>query len=213
MIVPLVSTSPLGGLDLAARDGSIALREAGPFAYLLLRMRQGDKAATAQALGVDLPDPGAGSLARPTRGPARGGDLGLLRCGVDDLLIRTGPARASAVVAEIASALAATPHLLVDLSDALVTMVLSGAAMETALGRVTELDLRMLVPGRVVEATLSGAPARLWCSAPARLEIVAASSDARHIGMALAAAGRPLGLPEGPSEPDIPWHPPGSGPR
>ncbi|MCF3934283.1 hypothetical protein L1787_12775 [Acuticoccus sp. M5D2P5] len=185
-------TSALGGLDLAAPDGSVTLREADARSLLRLDVPASEAVAVGQAIGAPLPEPGRAAYARAPRGPARETEVAIL---AEDggYLVMARFGLAAALAAEISSVLAATPHHLVDRSGALSVLVLTGG-VDHILARICGVDRSALRPDDVVRTMVARTPATLWWRQE-RCEIIVGASRAAFVASHLAQAGRALGLP------------------
>ncbi|WP_108659397.1 hypothetical protein [Acuticoccus kandeliae] len=188
----LAWNAPLGGLSLHNADRTLGLEEGPPSSLLLLRVGEAERAAVTQAIGVMLPRMGVAHVEEPAHGPIRGNTLAVLAAG-ERYLIKAAIGHADAIAAEIASALAATEHQLVDVTHATATLILSGT-VEPVLSRVSTLDLRAFRPGDVAAAPLARVPATLWRQEDG-CEIYVPASRALFVAAHLARAGHVLGLP------------------
>lgn len=155
-------------------------------APIALRVEPRESQAVEQAIGVPLPDPHRSVVGEPRHGPARGSEVTLLGRGSDDWLILAAPDRATAIVADLEAALAATHRQVVDLSGGLVVLALAGEVDPLlASASAPPLAAPPLAPGSVMDTTIADAPALLHRRSAERVALIVRASSARHVAARL----------------------------
>lgn len=134
------------------------LEELPPVGRFSLRVRPGQRAALAAALGLELP------TAVGQRGTV--GQTEVLCLGPDEWAILTAEAERDALVAAGAAAYAQIPHSLVEVSDREITLRLSGAQALTALTAVCPRDIDAIPVGRGARTLFDSATVLLWRDGP-----------------------------------------------
>ncbi|MGI9383304.1 MAG: sarcosine oxidase subunit gamma, partial [Methyloligellaceae bacterium] len=179
-----------------APAGAARLAEQPLLGKVILRAdRNGSAAKLAQAIGVELPVKSNTS--------SRSGTTTALWLGPDEWMLTTDPACKSKLLKELAATLSEMHHQLVDVSDAITVIELSGVRAREMLMKLTTLDLhpRAFRAGQVAGSRFGKTTATLHQSrdddqngGPA-FELSVQSSMADYLWCLLAEAGREFGLP------------------
>lgn len=149
------------------------LEELPPVARFSLRVRPVNRAALADALGLDLPEL-VGH--RATRGDAEA-----LCLGPDEWMILTPEADRTAPVAVAASVYHQIPHSLCDISDREITLRLSGPRALTALTAGCPRDIDAIPVGRGARTLFDTATVVLWRDGPQDFRICVWRSFVPHV--------------------------------
>ncbi|MGP9805444.1 sarcosine oxidase subunit gamma [Paracoccus sp. NSM] len=118
-----------------------------------LRVRPENRAALAQALGLDLPE---------KVGHRSSGTAEVVCLGPDEWTILTTEGARDALARAGEAAYAAIPHSLVEISDREITLRLSGAQALTALTAACPRDVGALPVGRAARTLFDTATVILW---------------------------------------------------
>lgn len=175
-----------------APDGAASLAELVHQAKLILR-GHGEEIGerVANVIGTPLPEPLTSNYAN---------DLRALWLGPDEWLLISGAETAPDLPARLADALTGTHHQLVEVTDQLTTISLSGSKAREMLMKLTTLDMHpsRFRLGEVAGSNFGGATATLLMRAddPASFDLFVRRSFADYLWCALAEAGREFGLPE-----------------
>jgi sarcosine oxidase subunit gamma len=182
------AVTSLGGRSTA---GAVKVSDAGLRGMITLRGDLGDAAVQAAATKV------AGVPMPPQRQILQEGERGLAWMSPDELLILLPYAEAEAAVVEISAALAGTPHLVVNVSDARSVMVLDGPGVREVLAKGAPADLRpsRLSPGEIRRTRLGQVAAAFWLTDERRAELVCFRSVGPFVFDWLEVAARPGSLP------------------
>ncbi len=184
---PLAHRKPID-----APDGAASLAEQAHQVKLILRGDVGEIGErVAGAIGIPLPEPLNSSQTKNFRA---------LWLGPDEWLLISGAETAADLLSRLTDALAGTHHQLVEVTDQLTTISLSGSKAREMLMKLTTLDMHpsRFRLGEVAGSNFGGATATLHMTAdnPAGFDLFVRRSFADYLWCALAEAGREFGLPE-----------------
>ncbi|WP_123194059.1 sarcosine oxidase subunit gamma [Pannonibacter phragmitetus] len=139
-------------------NGPFALEELGSSPRFSLRVKQENRAALAEALGLELPD-------RVSHKSVAGGTE-VLCTGPDEWVILMPEAGRQALIAAGVEAYARIPHSLVEISDREITLRLCGPQALTALTAACPRDVDALPVGRAARTLFDSATVILWRDGP-----------------------------------------------
>lgn len=184
---PLAHRTPID-----APDGAASLAEQAHQVKLILRGDVGEIGErVANVIGTPLPEPLNSSQTTNFRA---------LWLGPDEWLLISGAETAVDLLSRLTDALAGTHHQLVEVTDQLTTISLSGGKAREMLMKLTTLDMHpsRFRLGEVAGSNFGGATATLHMTAdnPPGFDLFVRRSFADYLWCALAEAGREFGLPE-----------------
>lgn len=182
------AVTPLGGASLSA---AIDVLDAGVTGMITLR---GDLSAPAvqevstRATGCEMP-----GQRRITHSDGNA----LAWMSPDELLLVVPYASAEATVAEVASALAGTHHLVANVSDARQLITLDGPGLRDVLAKGSPADLRpgSFPVGEIRRTRLGQVACAVWLSTPTRAQLVCFRSVAPFVFEWLAETSKEGSLP------------------
>ncbi len=183
-----IAVSALAG---AAFTGIVSVSEAGLRGMVTLKAdleAAAVKKAVKKLCGTDVP-----AVRRVAAGP----EVQVAWMAPDELLILCDHAKADAMVADLAAALAGHHHLAVNVSDARAMFELSGdaGAVRDVLAKITPADMRpdVLVPGEMRRTRIAQIPAALWFETEGKAFVICFRSVAQYAFDLLSTSAKPGG--------------------
>ena len=138
-----------------------------------LRVRPENRAALAQAVGVDLP----AAIGHRTMS----GGVEALCLGPDEWLLLVSDGGCDALTGAAAGIYSQIPHSLCEISDREITLRLSGPQALTALTACCPRDIGAMPPGQAARTLFDSATVIIWRDAPDRFRMDIWRSFAPHI--------------------------------
>ncbi|MBT9386448.1 sarcosine oxidase subunit gamma [Pseudooceanicola sp. CBS1P-1] len=130
--------------------GGVTIEELPAEARFSLRVRDGERAAVAGALGLELTD----TVGVMTSGSGRKA----LCLGPDEWVLSGAPGDAAAITAACAGVYDAAPHSLVEISEREIFIRASGPAVEALMATGVARDLSRIGPGQGARTVFDGTP-------------------------------------------------------
>jgi len=182
-------SDPVTALNHARYDGYVAVQEIGPQGMITLRgdlLSQGLRDVVSGLTAGDIPSRGGVVLT---------GNTACCWMSPDELLLLLPYDAVSGALADIASSLAASHHLAVDVSDARAVFRVTGPLLREVLAKLTPADVSpaMLSSGQLRRTRLGQVPAAFYLRDAETVEIICFRSVAQYVFDLLANAARPGG--------------------
>ncbi len=169
-----------------ATSSELRIASQSPVARFSLRMREGDRTALGQTLGLDLP----GTIGRRTTA----GDREALCLGPDEWLLLAPEDERTAITDAAGRVYADHPHSLTEISDRELTILVEGAQAEELLSFACPRDLGRLEPSHGVRTVFDGVSVVLWRDAADRFRLDVWRSFASHVRELLEIGAEELAL-------------------
>ena len=175
----------------APPEAPVSVIRTDPGGMIVLRARleaPGVAAAVRTATGIVPP---------VTRQIVLAGARGAAWMSPDELLLFVPPAEVAETLAALGAALAGTPHLVADVSDARARFRLEGAGAREVIAKGAPVDLSPAAfqPGEIRRTRLGQVACAFWQAGPETFELICFRSVGGFVGDWLAAAARRGPLP------------------